>query len=318
MGRRSGLALFLLAAALGGALAYQYWPEPPEEPPAKLEEHKITTHTVVAPVSEADRVRHLLVASIAYAPAQGFPGTLPWEPLVDIGERGGFPLANLLAAHPLKFLELCAERFDEQVKGYTCTFVKKERIDGKLYPPGKDDYEIIKVACREQPFSVFFQWVKKGKLASRALYVQGENDDKILARPFITLLPIMAKALDDPQAKKSGRYSMAEFGMGLAIKRTVKAMQAAQARGELHLRYEGEFRVKEVGDKICYKFIRTPYEPLEEDALNELTIYIDKDTWLQVGSILRDPHENLLAEYFFRDIEINPDFPPDQFTRKKL
>jgi Protein of unknown function (DUF1571) len=317
MGRWS-VAVACAIAAVGGGLAYRYWAEPAEQTPAPVEEQAVTSTAVAAPVTEADRVRRTLVAGVSLAPGLGFPGTLPWQPMVAVGSHGGCTLENLLHAHPLLFLQLCADRFDAEVKGYTCTFVKKERIDGKLFPPGKDEHEVIKVACREVPFSVLFQWEKHRKLAARALYVEGQNDDKILARPFVTLLPIMERALDDPDAKKSGRYTMAEFGMGIAVKRTRAAMRIAEARGTLHVRYLGEFKLKEAGDRVCHKFIRTPYDPLEEDALNELTIYIDRETWLQVGSILRDPQGHLLAEYFFRDIVTNPTFSENQFTRKAL
>jgi outer membrane lipoprotein-sorting protein len=39
---------------------------------------------------------------------------------------------------------------------------------------------------------------------------------------------------------------------------------------------------------------------------------------LQVGSVLLDSKGQVIAEYFFRDIEINPTFDKDQFTRKAL
>ncbi len=318
MGRRFVFVGVAILAVVLGVVAYRNWPEPEERPADIIEDQIPQTAYIPAPATEGDMLTRQLVATLGLAPAQGFPATLPWNAVVEIGTQGGFPLANLLHDHPLLFLELCADRFDRQVHGYTCTFVKKERIGGKLFPPGKNDYEVIHAACREHPFSVFFQWEKKARLAARALYVEGENDNKILVRPIVTLLPIQARALDDPQAKKSGRYSMARFGMGLAIKRTVAAMRTAEALGTLHVRYVGEFKVRQVGDRVCYKFVRTPYEPLEEDALNELTIYIDKETWMQVGSILKDPNGNLLAEYFFRDIDVNPEFDETQFTRKAL
>ena len=47
-------------------------------------------------------------------------------------------------------------------------------------------------------------------------------------------------------------------------------------------------------------------------------MYIDEETLLQVGSSLRDPAKNLIAEYYFRDIEIHPTFDENQFTRKAL
>ena len=41
-------------------------------------------------------------------------------------------------------------------------------------------------------------------------------------------------------------------------------------------------------------------------------------TWLMVGTILRGEEGQLIAEYYFRDIHLNPTFAKDQFTRKAL
>ena len=41
-------------------------------------------------------------------------------------------------------------------------------------------------------------------------------------------------------------------------------------------------------------------------------------TLLQAGSLLRDSDGNIIAEYFFRDVELNPEFDEKQFTRDKL
>ena len=322
MGRRLAVLAVLIGASLGGYFAWSGLSTPPEEDPNDPRETKYwpVSSAAVPVITGVDLLQRELVGTFAVAPLQPFVAAFPWQPLEYVAAKDGFPFENLLQANPLRFLEMCAERFDQDVQGYTCIFVKKERIEGKLYPPGKTDYEVIKVACREQPFSVFFDWQKHRKLASRALYVQGENKDKILARGagVLAALGIQQRALNDADAKRSGRYLMSEFGMGLAIKRTVKAMQAARARGELHVRYEGQVKLDELDGRVCYKFVRTPYRPVEEDGLNELTLYIDCENWLQVGSILRDPEGRLIAEYFFRDVEINPTFPENQFTRAAL
>jgi outer membrane lipoprotein-sorting protein len=47
----------------------------------------------------------------------------------------------------------------------------------------------------------------------------------------------------------------------------------------------------------------------------KLTIWIDCDTLMQVGSDLRDADGEFIAEYYFRDIELNPKFDDKQFTR---
>ena len=50
---------------------------------------------------------------------------------------------------------------------------------------------------------------------------------------------------------------------------------------------------------------------------------MDKETFIHVGTIWRgeknsDGQRPLIAEYFFRDIQINPEIPPEQFQKKAL
>ena len=64
-------------------------------------------------------------------------------------------MERLAKDNPSGFLEKCLICYKQKVKGYTCTFQKQERIEGKL-----QDKEIIEVACREKPFSVYFCWIE--------------------------------------------------------------------------------------------------------------------------------------------------------------
>jgi hypothetical protein len=318
MGRRLALLALVIGASLGGYLAFHGVPEEPPDRPYETPLPPDATSERSSAISDADLIEGDFGAALTYAASQQLPEGFPWRPLHDLCRRHEAALEEVRHKSPLTFLEMCLDRQRREVHSYKLRFIKKERINGKLFPPAKDKYEIIDVAFREEPFSVFFKWVANGKLASKVLYVEGENNDKMLGRPFIPLLPVMTEDVDGPKAKNSGRYTIAEFGLFKATERGVASMKSAQARGTLHVRYEGKVTLAEVGDRPCYKFVRTPYEPVEEDALNELTLYFDCQTWLQIGSILRDPQGQLLAEYFFRDIEINPTFDAKQFTRAAL
>ena len=46
-----------------------------------------------------------------------------------------------------------------------------------------------------------------------------------------------------------------------------------------------------------------------------MILYVDVETWLQVGSELHDSNGSLLGEYFFRDVRLNPAHDAKQFTR---
>ena len=72
-------------------------------------------------------------------------------------------------------------------------------------------------------------------------------------------------------------------------KDTLEHMRKAKEKGTLHVRYDGIDRLDGIGD--CYKIVRTPYdsaEGLEKENLNELTIWIDQRTLMQVRSVLKN------------------------------
>jgi len=49
-----------------------------------------------------------------------------------------------------------------------------------------------------------------------------------------------------------------------------------------------------------------------------LTIYVDKETWLQVGSVIKGDNDLYIAQYYFRDIKLNPEFTDDTFKKEAL
>ena len=53
-----------------------------------------------------------------------------------------------------------------------------------------------------------------------------------------------------------------------------------------------------------------------QDAFSSVKVMIDAETWLQLGSELRRADGELVGMYYFRDVELNPTFGPDQFNPK--
>jgi hypothetical protein len=226
-------------------------------------------------------------------------------------------MEHLAGEDPVRFLELCLERYRQEVKGYRCILQKQERIAGKLQPR-----ETIEVYFREDPHSVLMHWQHGARKAEGALFVLGENHGKMLARPSGSLArrivgDVVERDVDGSDARQSGRYTLSQFGIRKGTERTVAAWKASRQRGKLQVEYLGEQSVKEAGDRNCYKLRRT-YEAPEADGVTELTIYVDKETLLQVGSVLKGDNGQLIGEYFWRDIQLNPTFSPGQFERDAL
>ncbi len=221
-------------------------------------------------------------------------------------------MTRLAKDDPIQFLENCLKRCDREVHGYRCTLVKQERLEGKL-----QHSEVTAIAFREKPFSVLMEWKQGARLAQRVLYVKGANGDKLVVKPagLASLVGVVERDPEGPDARKSGRYPLTEFGIKIAMERTLGSWVNAKKEGALHVEYLGERKVPEVGGRRCWVLKRTGYKQPEEDGITELTTYIDQDTWLQVGSVVKGAEGHVLGAYYFRDIQLNPKFPPDTFTR---
>jgi hypothetical protein len=224
-------------------------------------------------------------------------------------------MERLAKTDPIAFLEACIQRYDREVKGYTATLQKKERIDGRIEP-----LEKIEVAFREQPFSVLMKWKEGARKAAATLYIKGENRDQLLVRPagFFSVAGIVTRDPNGSDAKKAGRYPLSEFGIKIGMQRTLASWKRARKANALHVHYLGVKEIQEAGKRPCWVLKRSDYAKPEEDGITELTTFIDKENWLQVGTLLKGEEGRFIGEYFFRDIKLNPDFPPATFTRDAL
>jgi hypothetical protein len=297
--------LSCLVLCLAFALLYHHFRKPAEE------------ERPGAAARAESPLRPAWLAALGADPRAGFPAGLPWAGLFGLEPRGGAATGEPEPGPDGKavaFLEACLRRYDREVKGYTAVLQKRDWAGGRLYPT-----EVVDCWFREKPFSVLMKWKSGERQAKAALYVAGENDNHIVVRPAglaSFLVSLVERPLDSPDVKESGRYGIEEFGMRKAMERVLAGWRAAGPT--LHVTYEGVFRVPQAGDRPCYKLHRTRYAQPDEDGTADLVLYIDVETGLQTGSILRGEDGRLLGEYYFRDVRLNPAFPPDQFTRVAL
>jgi Protein of unknown function (DUF1571) len=228
---------------------------------------------------------------------------------------------RLAAERPVDFLAECLAKYHEAgVKGYTCTFSMHERVNGRMREPDQ-----IECWFKEEPFSVMMHWKKGAGRAAASLYVLGENGNEMCIRPEGKIQKAavalaggyVRRPVNGPEAKDSSRYLITEFGVRCGTERTYKAWKALQDRGvTLQVKYLGVQNVEEAGGRACH-VIQRRCDPPEEEGLTEITIYVDAETWFQVGSVLKQ-NDELIGSYWFTDIKLNPDFDDNQFKPETL
>jgi hypothetical protein len=260
------------------------------------------------------------------------PGSQPERPVLSLDSSrdgwtdDGSPLptpeqfAELARTDPVAMLDAVLRRGTREMTGYRATLVKRETINGVTHPE-----EEIAVALQFRPYAVRFDWRRGERDADRCLYVAGQNDGQILVRPIGRLAEtvsrlrrdnIFERPLSAPLVRAASRYSIIDSHMGAASERSWRAWSRAQRLGRLHVEYQGERSVPEVGGRRCHVLVRT-CDPPEEEGLTTLWAVFDAETWLQVGTRLT-AGERLIGYYYFRDVELNPSFPPETFTRAAL
>lgn len=226
-------------------------------------------------------------------------------------------MERLAKADPLALLEASLNRYAREVKGYSATFQKQDFTDGRLQPT-----EMTEIHFREKPHSIFMVWKEGGRRAERVLFVEGENNNQMLIRPAGRVARLVAgdvvtRDVAGPDARSAGRYTLQQFGLRRTAERTAKEWREAREKGTLQVEYLGVKRLAEAGDRPCWTWRRLLKKP-DANGIGEVVISLDTETWLQVGTVLRDPKGQLLGAYYFRDLKLNPDHKKEQFQRAAL
>ncbi|MCA9245203.1 MAG: DUF1571 domain-containing protein [Phycisphaerales bacterium] len=201
--------------------------------------------------------------------------------------------------------------YETQIDDYTATFIKQERIDGKLGKP-----EEIEVRFRDFPHSVYMIWKKNADQARRALYVdspefkdsKGRKLAKVepngaIARLFVSEVEI---EIHGKRSREASRRSIDEFGFysTLTLLRDINSM--AKQRGVLDYRYDGE---DEVDGRPTFRMVRyLPYQGEKGDFPDaKLVLHLDQEWLMPIGLYSYADHEGktLLGSYVFHDLRVN-------------
>ena len=232
--------------------------------------------------------------------------------------------AALVQSDPVAALEASVRRYRQDVKkGFTAAFHKQERIGGKLRDP-----EVIRVAFKDEPFSVRMLWEKGGGLGQGTVYVRGENDGQMK----VWVSRLFVKGVDPRGAmpRESARYGIEGFGLLKSAIRTRDAWAESKKAGELRVEFLGRRAIPELGGRECFVVRRTcPADEIDAfvsgepeavtdknraDAFRTVTVHLDCETWLQVGTLLHRADGTPAGAYWFRDVQLDPPFDRDTFT----
>jgi hypothetical protein len=252
----------------------------------------------------------LLLVSTAAAQNGAGGGAQPeppggWSP--ELGKLTGHPLEPALdrAYKALKQIE-------REVKDYTCTLVKRERVDGKL-----TDQEFMFVKIRHDPFSVYMYFLpppppQADNISGReVIYVAGQNDGNLVAhegKGIKSIIGAVSLKPNSSMAMSGNRYPITEVGLLNLTRRLVEVGESDRRYGECNVKYIPNSKIN--GRPCTLVQVEHP-EPRRNFRYHKALIFIDDQLNIPVRFEAYDwPKQAggqplLLEEYTYVNVKFN-------------
>jgi hypothetical protein len=269
-----------------------------------------------------------LIVVIALGGLAGFLWYTIW---IDLGWSGaGLPEvgatgsrskegANANQQHPLEIaLKLAREvqkNIDDNVRDYTATLIKQERIGNKLSPE-----QICFVKIREKPFSVYMNFLAPPDLKGReVVYVEGQNDGNLIGhegRGLKSLAGAVPLAPTNPLAMDGQHYPITELGIANLTRRLIEVGEKDMAFGECQVWRNDDAKV---GDRPCISITVMHPERRPNFIFHIARIFVDKELMVPLHYEAFDWPEKpgdpppLIERYTYARLKLNPGLTDEDF-----
>lgn len=232
--------------------------------------------------------------------------------------------------HPLDpVLDLAREGLEhirKDVRDYTTTLVRRERIDGKLT---EQEFTFCKIRNRKVeddklivPFAIYMKFLKPKSVAGReVIWVEGANDGKLIAHEVPGPLNLIRAKLDPLGrfAMKGNRYPISDSGIEALVEGLIENGERDRKRGECEVLF---YKNAKINGRVCTML--EVKHPVKREYFNYHLAQIFVDDELNVPlryaayswPTTRGGTPVLEEEYTYMDMRLNvgltdEDFNPD-------
>lgn len=235
-------------------------------------------------------------------------------------------IRELAKTDHLALLKMSKAELEQRNYGnYTCTFVKQERMKGKL---GEEQH--INVKFMEKPHSVAMLWTKNAPVADALVYVDGKfknskNRSQMVVRPKNKFLQKLTggsvlRIPDGRDALKNTLRPCTMFGFRNGINSLIEVYQAANDKKESTEKFGG---FTKVDGRDCIVLIRLlPKGTYVVDGVKKnypakkTIVCIDINNLMPLRVIGYDWEDKLLCSYEYRKINFGANLQDQDFTPK--
>jgi len=228
----------------------------------------------------------------------------------------------------LKFAHEERAYLQQTVRDFTCRVTKRERIEGEL-----QDYYFIDMRVREQsyaggqetrPLSVFLEFLGPSDVEGRrALFVAGQNDDRLLVRKGGRRFGYVVIDVDPfgESVKRECLMPINEIGFSHLLDRTIRTLEqdlAADPSGDNTI--VEHITTATINGRPC-QMLRITH-PLRRDGLQffSASMSIDSELHVPVRFDVYDWPESpgqeppLTAEFTYTNVTLNPNLDDANFA----
>jgi hypothetical protein len=209
------------------------------------------------------------------------------------------PIARALAA-----IEECQVRYRD-IRDYTCTFSKRERIKGQMTP-----LHVLTMKVRTEPRSIYLKF-RQPAAGREAIYIAGRNNGKVLAHD-VGLNKLLAGTLQlDPtggRAMEDCRHPISEAGIGPMLQTLETRWSSELDPSESVVIFRND---QTVGARRCTMIETTHPRQQPEFLFYRVRLFIDDERGLPIHFEAYDWPSSPLApaemveEYSYSDLKLN-------------
>jgi hypothetical protein len=194
-----------------------------------------------------------------------------------------------------------AQAMLQQVRDYECTFIKQERIDGRL-----QEAHVALMRVRSEPFSVYLKFLSPRSVQGReASYVAGRNEGKMRAKNGGALGVVGFVWIDpqDPRAMQGTRHAITEAGIGHLVGQLRSACRAMEAMPER----QPTIRFGEIvwADQPCIVFEIVDASVTNRESVSRTVVAFDRNSNLPVAYEAWLKSGDLLERFRYEGIQFN-------------
>ncbi|HRZ86267.1 MAG TPA: DUF1571 domain-containing protein [bacterium] len=205
----------------------------------------------------------------------------------------------------LKILLSMRESYKD-IDGYTAVMVKGEPQAGKSNASQKIFVKFKK------PFKVYMKWIGDKHAGREVLYVQGENNDNLFAKPdgFLGNILRMVK-LPSTHRSDGSRHTVKDVGIGKLVESILDITLQAKRKNDLNLVCNG---VVVRNGRKAYEIER--FLPQDKDCYEykRVVMYVDTATKLPLEVYAYGKDGKLKEFCVYQDITLNPSLKDTEFT----